>query len=279
MTAIHPTAIVDASAQLANDVEVGAYAIVEGDTTIGAGTVLRPHAIVRRHTVLGEGNVVDSFVVLGSDPQDYKFDPGQVTSLQIGDRNTFREGVTISRATGDGEATVVGNETYWMSNSHAGHNARVGDNVVLANCTLLAGHVTVGKGVVFAGGCLVHQFCWIGDRTMFQGQAGVSMHVPPYVILTRGNEISSLNSVGLRRAPDLTGEDRAQIKQAFRLTYRAGLTPPNALAEMDTHDDWGAPASAFREFVRRVLDAEPPYNRGLVSMMSAAARGRGHRGP
>ncbi|MCK5113998.1 MAG: acyl-[acyl-carrier-protein]--UDP-N-acetylglucosamine O-acyltransferase, partial [Phycisphaerae bacterium] len=120
MSKIHATAVVDETAKLGDDVEIGAYAIIEGNVEIGAGTVVRPHALIRRYTIMGEGNYVDSFASLGGEPQDYKFDPNEVSYLRIGDKNIFREGVTISRATGTGEATVVGNGTYWMANSHAG---------------------------------------------------------------------------------------------------------------------------------------------------------------
>jgi len=264
MPTIHPTAIVDPSAVIADSAEIGALAVVEADCTIGAGTVLRPHAVVRRYTSLGEGNVVDSFAVLGGEPQDLKFDADQVSYLKIGDRNVFREGVTISRATGEGLSTTIGNETYWMANSHAGHNATVGDNVILANGTLIAGHAVIGDACVFGGGAVVHQFVWMGQRVMVQGLSGAGMHVPPFVICVENNHVSALNSVGLRRAEDITPEDRVQVKEAFRLTYRCDLTPAKALAAMDEHTDWGWAAVEFREFVRKAIHAEKPHQRGLA---------------
>jgi UDP-N-acetylglucosamine acyltransferase len=274
MPTIHPTAIVDPSAIIADSTEIGAYAIVEADCTIGAGTVLRSHAIVRRYTSLGEGNVVDSFVTLGGEPQDLKFDAKQVSFLKIGDRNTFREGVTISRATGEGLTTTVGNDNYWMANTHAGHNATIGNNVIMANGTLIAGHATIGDACVFGGCASVHQFVWIGQRVMLQGFAGISMHVPPFVICTQTNHISSLNSVGLRRAEGITVEDRAEVKEAFRLTYRCDLTPTKALAAMDEHTEWGSPAVEFREFVRKAIHAEKPHQRGLIPRLDRLASRR-----
>ena len=271
MANIHPTAIVDPSATIADDVEIGPYCIVEADTALGAGTVLRPHVVIRRYTTLGEGNFVDSFVVLGGWPQDTKFDPDQVTFLRIGDRNIFREGVTLSRATGEGLATTVGSNTMWMNNSHAGHNATVGDDVILVSNVLIAGHATIGRGCVLGGAALVHQFTWVGERVMFQGHTGIGMHTPPFVLLAQDNQVVSLNIVGMKRAPDLTDTDRSQIKEAFRITYRCGLKPIDALAEMDTRTDWDAAAVRFREFVRKALAAEPPYKRGLVPMLSRAA--------
>ncbi|MCD4824789.1 MAG: acyl-ACP--UDP-N-acetylglucosamine O-acyltransferase [Phycisphaerae bacterium] len=266
MAIIHPTAVVNSSAVLADDVEVAAGAVVEADVTIGAGTILRAHSVVRRYTTLGENNMVDHFTVLGGEPQDLKFDPAEVSYLKIGDGNIFREGVTINRATGKGEATVVGNNTYWMTQSHAGHNAVIEDDVILGNSSGAAGHATVHRGAILSAGVFVHQFCWIGERVMTQGNAGFSTHVPPYSLVAGINRMVSLNKIGLRRAADISAEDRRQIQQAFDLTYRRGLSLSDTLAEMDAQADWGPAAIVYREFIRKVLAAEPPFNRGLCPL-------------
>ena len=269
MAKIHPTAEVDSQASLADDVEVGPHCMVEADVKIGAGTVLRSHVIVRRYTSLGSGNFVDSFSVLGGEPQDYKFDPATESYLRIGNDNVFREGVTISRATGDGCVTTVGNGTYWMTNSHAGHNAVVGDETILVNGSALAGHAEVGRKVILSAHAVVHQFCWVGELVMVQGNTGISMHVPPYMLAAMPiNRLVGLNLVGLRRAPYLCDEDRRQIKEAFKLTYRSRLTPLQALEKMDSRSDWGEAAGRFRDFVRRVLEAEAPHKRGLCPLRS-----------
>jgi UDP-N-acetylglucosamine acyltransferase len=271
MYKIHPTAVVHADAILGEDVEIGAYAVVEADTVIGAGTVIHPHAIVRSYTRMGEGNVVDSYAVLGGAPQDLSFDPRQETWLQIGNRNTFREGVTISRATKASGATVVGNDTYWMANAHAGHDATVESNAIITNNVMIAGHARIGRGAVLGGGVAVHQFCWVGERTMMQGHSGASMHIPPYCIVAEINNIAGLNRVGLRRAADVTETDAEEVKEAFRLLYRSGLTPQDALAEMDRFVGWGKPADRFRQFVRNALQAEGRYQRGVCGMKRRAA--------
>ncbi len=263
---IHPTAVVDPRARLADDVEVGPYSIVEGDVTIGPGTVLREHVAIRRYTTLGAGNFVDANTVLGGEPQDLKFDSRSVTFLRIGDHNVFREGVTISRATGEGKETVVGNKTYWMTGAHAGHNVVVEDEAILVNGSALAGHTILGKKAILSAHVAIHQFCWIGEMAMSQGNAAANMHVPPYVMFTGVSQIVGLNHVGLRRSPDVTEEDRRQVKEAFRLTYRSGLPRAKALDEMDSRTDWGTPAGKFREFIRRVLTASKPYNRGLSGL-------------
>jgi len=263
MANIHPTAVVDPTAKIADDVEIGAGAVVEGDTEIGPGTVLRPHAVVRRYTVLGSGNLVDSFAVLGGDPQDLKFDPRQVTRLRVGNGNVFREGVTISRGTEAGSETRVGNRTYWMANSHAGHNCDVGDRVIAVNGSLLAGHCTVDAGAILPANGALHQFCWVGAGAFFQGGAQASMHVPPFVLCAGTNRVIGLNSVGLQRVEGLTPAERKQVRDAFRITYQSKLTTGEALARMDGHEEWSGIAVTFRDFVRKVLAAERPYNRGL----------------
>ncbi len=267
-TKIHPTALVDASARLADDVEIGPYAIVEADVEIGQGTVLRPHSMVRRFTTMGEGNYVDSFVVLGGEPQDYKFDRESATFLRIGNKNTFREGVTISRATTPGGATTVGNNTFWMANSHAGHDCTIYDNVILANGGNLAGHCTIGRGAILPANGNVHQFVWIGEKVMFQGCAQVSMHVPPFVMCAQDNNVITLNAIGLRRSPEISDEDRKQIKEAFNLTYRSNLPPAQALEKMNACTDWGEAAGKFRQFIHEAINAEKPFHRGLCPHLS-----------
>lgn len=265
MPKIHPTAIVDPSARLADDVDIGPYCVVEADVVISAGTVLRSHAIVRRYTTLGEGNFVDSFVVLWGEPQDLKFNRHGRTFLVIGDRNVFRENVTISRATTDGTATTVGSRTYWMAGSHAGHNATIEDEVILVNNASIAGHATIHRGAILSGNVLIHQFVWVGDRCMSQGMAAVSMHVPPYCMFAGPNTVVSLNTVGLRRAPEITEADRQQLKLLFDVTYRKGLSIQEALERMNAMNDLGAPGRRFREFVHKVVHAEKPYRRGLCT--------------
>lgn len=268
MTKIHPTAVVQPTAAIADGVEIGAYAIIEDDVIIGPGSVVRPHAVVRRYTTMGAENFVDSHAVLGGDPQDIKYDPRTVSFLEIGDRNVFREGVTVSRATGNGRKTIVGNNTLWMANSHAGHNSIIHDHVILVNGALVAGHCTIGRGAILPANGAVHQFCWVGENVMFQGGAFVSMHVPPYVVCSGANNVVAINVVGLKRRPDITPKDRREVKEAFTMTYQSGLKLSQAWEEMNQNSDWGAAARVFRDFIGQVLAAGPPYNRGLCTRLS-----------
>jgi len=264
MSRVHPTAIVDPGARLADGVEVGPYCVIEPDVEIGAGTRLRESVVIRRYTTLGRDNLVDAFCVLGGEPQDFKFDPETVSRVVIGDGNVFREGVTISRATGPGNMTRVGDKTYWMTQAHAGHEATVEDGAVLVNGAAVAGHGTLGRRAILSAQSAVHQYTWVGEGAMVQGQSTCTMHVPPYCIASGINRVVGLNSVGLRRSPDISVEDRRQLKEAFRLVYRRRLNLTGALAAMDERREWGAAAGRFRDFVRRVLEAEPPYARGLT---------------
>lgn len=268
MAKIHPTADVHSTAELADDVIIGAYAIIEDNVRIGPGSVIRPHAVVRKYTSMGSENYVDSFAVLGGEPQDVKFDTKTVSYLEIGDNNTFREGTTISRATGEGKKTVVGNNTIWLANSHAGHNSVIHDNVIMVNGALVAGNCTIGKGAILPANGAVHQFCWVGENAMFQGGTFVSMHVPPLVACAGINNVVSLNVVGLKRRPDISLNDRKQIKEAFKITYRSDHRLKQASDEMNKMTDWGPVAASFRDFISKVLAAKPPYNRGLCPNLS-----------
>lgn len=264
-TKIHPAAEVDKQAQLSDGVEVGPYALIEPDVVIGEGCRIMAGAIIRRYTTMGGGNIVHPFAVLGGEPQDQKFDPTSRTYLRIGSDNVFREYVTFSRATTQGGETIVGNDCYFMTQSHVGHDCVIADGVTLANAAAMAGHVEVGRKAFLSANTVVHQFCWVGELVMSRGHTGLSQHAPPFVMLRDINYVAGLNIVGLRRADYITNEDQRQIKEAYRMLYRSLLTPAQALAEMDACTDWGAPAGRFRDFVRRVVSAEGPYRRGLVT--------------
>ena len=178
--------------------------------------------------------------------------------------------MTIHRAVGKGTETRVGDRTYWMATAHAGHNATVCDEAVLVNGSFVAGHARVGQSTILSGNVGVHQFTWVGRRTMTQGNSGCSMHVPPFVLTAGINRVIGLNSVGLRRADDITSEDHRQIKEAFQVTYRSGLSPRKAVDRMDACSDFGEPAGQFRQFVREVVEATPPFNRGLCPLRKHA---------
>ncbi|HET6427994.1 MAG TPA: acyl-ACP--UDP-N-acetylglucosamine O-acyltransferase [Phycisphaerae bacterium] len=269
---IHPTAIVDKTARLGDGVVIGPHVIVEPDVAIGDDCELRAGAVLCRYTTLGAGNVVGEYSVLGGAPQDYKFDAARRTELRIGSGNIIREYVTLSRATTPGGATVIGDNCYLMTQSHVGHDSIIGNRVILTNNVSIAGHAEVGDGAILSANTLIHQFCWVGEMVMTRGNSASTQHVPPCVTLKSFNVVCGLNNVGLRRAKHITPADHEQIKEAYRLLYRCGLTPAAALAEMDARDDWGPAAGTFRDFVRRVVAAEKPYKRGLAAHVNQQER-------
>jgi len=264
-TTIHPTAQVDRRAQLDDGVVVGPNAVIESDVAIGAGCQVMAGAVIRRFTRMGTGNVVHPYCVLGGEPQDKKFKSDWVTHLRIGADNVFREFVTLNRGSRPDAATVIGDRCYFMTGSHVGHDSLVAEGVILTNGAAIGGHCEIGPGAYLSANTAVHQFCWLGEMAMIRGGHGVSQHIPPFAMVMGINFVAGLNVVALRRAEGFTPADRRQIKEAYRLLYRSSLTPAEALQRMDTHDDWGAPAGRFRDFVRRVLSADPPHDRGLAT--------------
>lgn len=214
---IHPTAYVDPDAELASDVSVGAFAVIEAGVRVGVGSRIAEHAVVRSGSHVGEACVIDSFVVVGGAPQT-RDGALPVGSVRIGARTTMREGVTVSRPTKEAGATVIGADCYLMANSHVGHDCEVGDDVTLANNVMLAGHVFVGCGAFLGGGAGVHQFVRIGAFAMVGGNASLSYDVPPYSMAAERNEIRGLNSVGLRRRR-VASEVVADLKRAYHAVY------------------------------------------------------------
>ncbi len=211
---IDPRAVVSPRARIAPDVEIGPFAIVEDDVEIGAGTRIGAFTQVCSGTRIGRDNRVHMHVVLGNEPQDLAW-RGQPTRLEIGDRNVIREGSHLHRGSKQ-EATVVGDDCYFMTNSHVGHDCRVSDGVILATGATLGGHATVGPKAFVSGYSLVHQFVRVGRLAMMQGGAAASRDVPPFTIAVRPqNILVGVNVVGLRRA----GLDRAAIA-AIRRAYR-----------------------------------------------------------
>lgn len=224
---IHPTAIIDKTAEFGADVEIGAYCIIEGDVKIGAGTRLRNHAQIRNHTTLGENCLVDSFAVIGGAPQDlsYKDEP---TKLIVGDRCVMREYVTMSRGTPNGHGvTTVGDDCYFMANSHVGHDCVVANNVIMANSVALAGHVTIGERVILGGLSAVHQHCRVGRHAFVGGLAAVVADVIPYgSVVGVHAHLAGLNIVGLKRR----GFSRTQIHE-MRSAYRMLFSSEGTMQE------------------------------------------------
>ena len=220
---IHPTAIVDPSAELAPDVTVGPYAIIGADVAIGAGSTVAAHAIIEGPARIGSNNRFYSFCAIGGEPQDKKY-AGERTRLEIGDGNTFREYVTVNRGTAqDVGVTRVGDDNWIMAYVHIAHDCQVGSHTILANTVNLAGHVSIGDWAILGGYTGVHQFCKIGAHVMTGVGTVVLQDIPTYVMAS-GNSAAAhgVNSEGLKRR-GFTPQEIAIIRRAYRTIYRSNL--------------------------------------------------------
>jgi UDP-N-acetylglucosamine acyltransferase len=229
---IHPRALVEPGAELADGVSVGPYAIIGPEVRVGSGTSIGSHTILEGHTEIGAECRIGSHVMIGSPPQDVKY-RGEPTRVVIGDRTLVREFATIHRAsTGEEGVTRLGSDCYLMAYGHVGHDCQVEDGVVLANAASLAGHVHVGRQATIGGLAGVHQFVHISELAFVSGCSGVGQDVPPYVIV-QGVPAKpvGLNLVGLRRH-GFPPETVAAIKQAYKLLYRSNLNTTQALERM-----------------------------------------------
>lgn len=230
---VHPTALVDDSAELGADVEVGAFAIVGPKCVVGDGSVIGARATLERNVKLGTGVKVGTGSVLGGDPQDLKF-KGEETWVEVGDNTTIREYATLNRGTAQSYRTTVGKNCFLMSYVHLAHDCHIGDSVIISNATQLAGHVTVEDRAILSGVSAVHQFARIGKFSFIGGCSRVAKDVPPFVKAV-GNPIKlyGLNTVGLQRnnfAEDVVRE----LKRAYRLFFRSELNVSQALARAQT---------------------------------------------
>lgn len=221
--AIHPTALIDASAQLAPDVQVGAYTVIGAGVTIGSGTWIGPHVVVDGPTTIGRDNKIFQFASIGAAPQDLKYN-NEPTRLEIGDRNTFRENCTINRGTTkDQLVTKIGSDNLFMTGSHVGHDCVIGSHCVMANYATLGGHVIVGDWVHMGGFAGIHQFCQVGSHAFIANNTAVTRDVPPFVMAVgRPAEPHSVNSEGLKRR-GYSAEQIRNIRDAYRILYRSQL--------------------------------------------------------
>ena len=229
---IDATAVIDPGAEIAGNVSIGPYSVIGANVAIGAGTRIGPHVVINGHTRIGRDNTVYQFASIGEDPQDKKY-KGEPTRLEIGDRNTIREFVTINRGTAQDEGvTRLGDDNWIMAYVHIAHDCQIGNQTIFANNASLAGHVTVGDYVILGGFTLVYQFCSLGPHSLTAYGSGISMDVPPYV--TVGGSPArphGLNMEGLRRR-GFPEEARKVLKQAYKTLYRENRSLQDAIAEL-----------------------------------------------
>jgi len=221
---IHPTAIIEAGAELADDVQVGPYSVIGPKVSIGAGSMIGPHVVITGRTTLGENNRIFQFSSLGEIPQDKKFEDDD-TELVIGDGNTVREFCTFNTGTVQGGGvTRIGDDNWIMAYVHVAHDCVIGNHTIFANNASLAGHVTVGDHAILGGFALIHQFCEIGEHAFISFASHVNQSVPPYVTVSGEKaNVKGINTEGLKRR-GYTPEQIRNIRRAYRTLYRSGLS-------------------------------------------------------
>jgi UDP-N-acetylglucosamine acyltransferase len=246
---IHATAVVDKRARLASSVSVGPYTVIDADVEVGEGTTIGAHNVITGRTKIGRDNRIFHFTSIGEANQDKKY-AGEPTKVEIGDRNTIREYVSINRGTAqDAGVTRIGNDNWIMAYVHIAHDCQIGNNTVLANNVTFGGHVHVGDWVTMGGFASAHQFVKIGAHVMAQAFSIILQDIPPYV-LVGGNPIGThgINSEGLKRR-DFSAETIAALKRAYKTLYRSKLTLDEAKAQLQAQADETPEVKPLLDFI------------------------------
>lgn len=255
---IHPTAIIDPTAELADDVSVGPYAVIGPKVTIGSGTWVGPHAVVNGPSDIGKNNKIFQFASVGEGPQDKKY-AGEDTRLVMGDNNVVRECVTIHRGTiQDSGVTTIGSDNLFMAYSHIAHDCVIGNANVFVNSSTLAGHVIVEDHVIISAFCAVHQYCNIGRLSFLSHGCLVSKDVLPFTMITGGSNatVCGLNAEGLKRA-GISSEEIDLLRKAYRSIYRESLRAVEAIERLRV-------LAKESEHVAAMADALENSSRGIV---------------
>src|SRR5580698_1050097 len=248
---IDARAVISPQAQIASDLEIGPFSVIGADVVLGPGTWIGPHAVIEGPTRIGANNKIFQFASIGSAPQDKKYN-GEPTRLEIGDRNVFRESVTVNRGTAqDLGVTRIGNDNLLMAYSHVAHDCQLGNQIVMANCSTLGGHVEIGDWVTVGGMAAIHQHTKVGSHAFLAHHAAVTRDVPPYVMAVgRPAEPHSINSIGLQRR-GFTAEQVLNIRRAYRILYRSGLKLAQAMEQLEKAAQTQPEIVPFVEFIKR----------------------------
>lgn len=233
MSNIHPTAIVEEGAKIHESAQVGAYTLIGPKVTIGPDCWIGPHVVITGRTTIGARTKIFQFASIGEEPQDKKY-AGEDTELIIGEDNYIRELCTFSRGTvQDGGRTVIGNNNWIMACVHIAHDCQLGDNIIMANNTSLAGHVKVGNWAILSGYSLIHQFCTVGEHSFTSFASHVNQSIPPYVTVSGEKaKAKGVNTEGLRRR-GYTPEQIQQVRRAYKILYRQGLQMDEARQKLE----------------------------------------------
>ncbi len=247
--AIHPTAIIDPTAEIGDGVHIGPYCVIHAGAKLGDGCWLQNHVTIAGPTTIGPANRFFAYTSIGQQSQDLKY-AGEPTYLEVGEGNTFREFVTVNRGTAPGSKTTIGNHGNFLAYAHVAHDCTVGDHVIFSNNGTLAGHVTMGDYAILGGLTAVHQFCRIGAHSITGGCSKIVQDVPPFLIAD-GNPatIRSVNAVGLQRR-GFSDESVRAVKLAYRTLFKKKLNLGQALEALRASPAASDPAAAqLIEFV------------------------------
>ncbi len=257
LSLIHPSAIVDNSAEIASDVSIGAFTVIGAGVKINSGTIIGPHVVINGPTVIGKDNHIYQFCSIGEDPQDKKY-AAEITRLEIGNRNVIREFASMHRGTvQDKSLTKIGSDNLFMAYTHVAHDCIIGDNVIMANGASLAGHVHLHSHSILGGFTLVHQFTQVGQYSFAAMGSAITQDIPPFVMVggkpTRPHVI---NSVGMERK-GITPEDIRLIRNAYKIIYKMNLRLEDAIEKIEEMAGESQHVSDLVSFLRNV-------NRGIL---------------
>lgn len=245
---IHKSAVIADGAKIDESAEIGPFAVIGPNVEIGSGTIIGAHVVIDGITKIGKNCKIYAGAAIGLDPQDLKY-KNEPTGVIIGDNAVIREYVTIHRATNEG-FTTIGDNAFLMNYCHIAHNCKVGNNVIMANGSTLAGYVEVGDGAVFGGICVVHQHVRIGRLCMLSGLTGARVDLPPFSMCDgRPAMVRGLNVIGMRRAK-LGPETRSALKQAYKLLYKSGMNYSQAITKIEEELNGAAELKEICEFFK-----------------------------
>ena len=257
LSLIHPTAIVDNSAEIASDVSIGAFTVIGAGVKINSGTIIGPHVVINGPTVIGKDNHIYQFCSVGEDPQDKKY-AAEITRLEIGDRNVIREFTSMHRGTvQDKSLTKIGSENLFMAYTHVAHDCIIGDHVIMANGASLAGHVHLHSHAILGGFTLVHQFTQVGQYSFAAMGSAITQDIPPFVMVGgKPTRPHGINSVGMERK-GITPEDIRLIRNAYKIIYKMNLRLEDAIEKIEEMAGESQHVSDLVSFLRNV-------NRGIL---------------
>lgn len=254
---IDPRAAVSPKATIGKDVTVAPFAVIDDNVVLGDSCRIGPHTHVTGRTTIGPRTRIHAGAVVGDEPQDYSFDPASPSYTEIGADCVIREYVTIHRGAKPESKTVIGDGCMLMAFCHVAHNCIIGDQVAIANCTTLGGHVEIGRRAVLSANIVFHQFVHVGPFTMITAGQGIAKDVIPYAMVARGNKVVGPNTIGLKRA-GFDEDARKAIKSSIKTLFFSGLRQADAISEIESR--YGEVA-AIRDFLTFVGNSK----RGLLT--------------